>query len=97
MLNICFKPERCEISLELRFITETCWWIACNADDPVNENAAEEGQHSILKFLSDIYSSPTTSAMFYTNDAKVLIDIIIRQLSDLPPGSQVYNICLLSC
>ena len=44
---------------------------------------------SLLKFLSDLYSSPNTSSIFYTNDAKVLLDIIIRQLEDLPCGDKV--------
>ena len=60
-----------------------------NLDDPVHEHLGDDEQHSVLKFLADIYSSISTSAMFYTNDAKVLVDILIRQLSDLPAGTSV--------
>ena len=44
---------------------------------------------AVLKFFSDVYASPDTSDLLYTNDANVLLDIIIRQLTDLPPGDKV--------
>lgn len=47
--------------------------------------------NSVIKFLSDMYSRHQTASLLYTNDAKVLIDIIVRQLSDLSPGDQVSN------
>lgn len=51
--------------------------------------------NSVLKFLSDLYSCRQTANLLYTNDAKVLIDIIVRQLSDLSAGNQVGLLNLL--
>lgn len=45
--------------------------------------------NSVLKMFVDLFSSPDTSNLFYTNDNKVLIDILVRQLSDLSPGEPV--------
>ena len=44
---------------------------------------------AVMKFLQDLYSSPQTSSILYTNDAKVLVDIILRHLIDLSPGDIV--------
>ena len=44
---------------------------------------------SVVKFLLDIFSSRTTSDFFYTTDMMVLLEIILRQISDLSPGDQV--------
>lgn len=43
--------------------------------------------------LVDLFSKPETAGLFYTNDNKVLIDILVRQLSDLSAGNPVC--CLL--
>lgn len=48
---------------------------------------------SVLKFLTDIFSSPDTSDFFYTSDMMILIEIVLRQLTDLSPGTGVS--CLL--
>ena len=45
--------------------------------------------NSFLKLLSDVYSSPTTACLLYTNDEMVLIDIVLRHLADLSPGEKV--------
>jgi len=45
--------------------------------------------NSVLKMLVDLFSIPETTNLFYTNDIKVLIDILVRQLSDLSPGDVV--------
>lgn len=42
----------------------------------------------------DLFSTKETAALFYTNDNKVLIDILVRQLSDLSPGDQVIYLLL---
>jgi hypothetical protein len=39
--------------------------------------------------LVDLFSIPETTTLFYTNDVKVLIDILVRQLSDLSAGDVV--------
>ena len=52
---------------------------------------------SLLKVMGDIFSSPTTSGIFYTNDMMVFIDIIIRQLNDLASGDSVSLLCIGAC
>ncbi|XP_067946552.1 NCK-interacting protein with SH3 domain-like isoform X2 [Watersipora subatra] len=54
-----------------------------NSGDPVRIIPNEEQIHSVLKFALDLYSQSTTSQLIYTNDAKVLIEIVIRQLTNL--------------
>lgn len=44
---------------------------------------------SIFKMFYDLFSSDKTAALVYTNDIKVLIDMIVRQLTDLSPGEAV--------
>lgn len=39
---------------------------------------------SVMKFLIDLFSSEKTSGIFFTNDLMVLIDIILRQITDRP-------------
>ena len=59
-------------------------------DDPVKMFEHEpQPPDSVMKFLQDLYSSPETSSILYTNDAKVLVDIILRHLIDLSPGDIV--------
>lgn len=58
--------------------------------DPVKVlDHVTDAPDSLIKFLLDVFSSQTTSEIFYTNDMKVLIGIIVRQLTDLSPGNQV--------
>ncbi|KAK3580163.1 hypothetical protein CHS0354_030278 [Potamilus streckersoni] len=45
--------------------------------------------NSLLKFLEDMYSQPATACLLYTNDMRVLLDIIIRNLTDLTSGDKV--------
>ncbi|KAF5304952.1 hypothetical protein FQA39_LY09426 [Lamprigera yunnana] len=45
-------------------------------------------QHSLLKLFLDLFSQKSTAKLFYTNDIKVLIDIIVRNISDLSPGDK---------
>ena len=44
---------------------------------------------SVLKLLSDLYSTDVTAGVLYTNDALVLIDIITGQITDLSPTDRV--------
>ena len=48
--------------------------------------------NSLLKLLSDLYSSQQTSGLLYTNDARVLIDIVLRQITDLSAYDQVCHL-----
>lgn len=45
--------------------------------------------------LVDLFSIPETTSLFYTNDIKVLIDILVRQLSDLSAGDTVSDCAVL--
>lgn len=68
-------------------------FILCfhTSDDPVQIfDHHPKPENSVMKILQDMYSQPGTAFILYTNDAKVLIDIILRHLIDLSPGDQVY-------
>jgi len=45
-------------------------------------------QMLILKLLYEIFTTPKTYEYFYTNDLRVLIDVFIRELYDLPEESE---------
>lgn len=45
--------------------------------------------NSVLKLFIDIFSVKQTANLFYTTDSKVLIDIVVRQLTDLCAGNPV--------
>ena len=59
-------------------------------EDPLNIfEHTKPAANSVLKMFVDLFSTPETASMFYTNDNKVLIDILVRQLSDLSAGDSV--------
>lgn len=45
--------------------------------------------HSVLKFLQDVFANRETADIFYSSDMMVMIDIAVRQISDLSPGDKV--------
>lgn len=51
--------------------------------------AAKTAPSAVLKLFVDLFATRETAALFYTNDNKVLIDILVRQLSDLSAGDAV--------
>lgn len=53
--------------------------------------------NSVLKMLVDLYSFRETAALFYSNDNKVLIDILVRQLSDLSANDTIRKWYLELC
>ncbi|XP_055682090.1 NCK-interacting protein with SH3 domain [Lutzomyia longipalpis] len=53
--------------------------------------------NSVLKMIVDLFGSPETAALFYSNDNKVLIDILVRQLSDLNPENPLRRWYLELC
>ncbi|XP_028173438.1 NCK-interacting protein with SH3 domain isoform X5 [Ostrinia furnacalis] len=56
-------------------------------EDPVHIFEHEPAPpHSVLKLVIDLFSRKKTAEHFYTNDVKVAIDIIVRQLADLSAG-----------
>lgn len=59
-------------------------------DDPVCMfNHTPPALHSVLKFLQDVFASRETADIFYRTDMMVMIDIAVRQISDLSPGDKV--------
>lgn len=89
-----------------RFLSETIVNLFNLEKDPLqnyqpdndlisNLNLNDESDYcvnSILKFVSDLFSSPITkytTSIFYSNDFNVLIDIILRKLSNLGPDDQI--------
>jgi hypothetical protein len=66
-------------------------------EDPVKRYCTMAcGTNSVLKLFIDLFSGDTTAQLFYTNDTKVLVDIVARQLADLSPGEEVINITFYS-
>ena len=53
----------------------------------LNRESETSLQLLILKLLYLLFTSPRTHEYFYTNDLHVLLDIILRNLLDLPPSS----------
>lgn len=51
----------------------------------------------VLKMLVDLFSRPETASIFYSNDQSVLIDILVRQLSDLSAGEPIRKWYLELC
>jgi hypothetical protein len=70
-----------------RHFSEKLMFLINRGDDPV---ALGEPQcpDSLTKFALDVFSSAQTAGMFYTTDLMVLIDIVLRQISDLCPGDE---------
>lgn len=59
-------------------------------DDPVCMfKHTPPAPHSVLKFLQDVFTSRETADIFYRTDMMVMIDIAVRQISDLSPGDKV--------
>ena len=53
----------------------------------LNRESETSLQLLILKLLYLLFTSPPTYEYFYTNDLHVLLDIILRNLLDLPPSA----------
>ena len=53
-------------------------------EDPVRTFDCEPTPpHSLLKMFTDLFGSLKTANLFYTNDVRVLIDMVIRNILDL--------------
>lgn len=69
--------------------TEKILFLFNREEDPVRIfDHKPAPPHSVLKLFTDLFSNDTTASLFYTNDVKVLIDIILRQLYDMFPGDK---------
>ncbi|KAG7205248.1 hypothetical protein KM043_018328 [Ampulex compressa] len=78
--------------------TEKILFLFNREEDPVRIFDHEPPpSHSVLKLFIDLFSNDTTAALFYTNDVKVLIDIILRQLFDMFPGEKLRRQYLVLC
>nr|CDS31184.1 protein of unknown function DUF2013 [Hymenolepis microstoma] len=51
------------------------------------QSAPDTPVNAARKLLADIFSSRETASLVYRNDVKVVIDVIIRQICDLPATS----------
>lgn len=61
--------------------------FGCNLILLLNRESETSLQLLILKALYLIFGNPQTAEYFYTNDLHVLIDVILRNLIDLPSDS----------
>nr|CAI5855018.1 unnamed protein product [Callosobruchus analis] len=67
--------------------TEKILLLINREEDPVRIFDHEPAPpHSLLKLFIDLFSRKSTADLFYTNDTKVLIDIVVRNISDLSAG-----------
>ncbi|KAK0175488.1 hypothetical protein PV327_009235 [Microctonus hyperodae] len=72
-----------------KVFTQKILFLFNREEDPVRIFDHEPAPpHSVLKLFIDLFGSELTASLFYTNDIKVLIDIVLRQLFDIPPGDK---------
>ncbi|KAF2177402.1 hypothetical protein K469DRAFT_677402 [Zopfia rhizophila CBS 207.26] len=65
--------------------------FGCNLILLLNRESETSLQLLILKVLYLLFGNPATAEYFYTNDLHVLIDVILRNLIDLPSDSPAAN------
>ncbi|XP_075156202.1 NCK-interacting protein with SH3 domain isoform X2 [Haematobia irritans] len=81
-----------------KVFTEKILLLLNREEDPVKVlKHSTDCMNSVLKMFIDMFSVSETAAMFYTNDTKVLIDIIVRQLTDLCAGDPLRRCYLELC
>ncbi|KAB5536755.1 hypothetical protein PHYPO_G00111030 [Pangasianodon hypophthalmus] len=74
----------------VKTLTEKILLLLNRGEDPVCIfKHAPPAPHSVLKFLQDVFSSRNTANIFYHTDMMVMIDITVRQISDLSPGDKL--------
>ncbi|XP_051169754.1 NCK-interacting protein with SH3 domain isoform X1 [Leptopilina boulardi] len=72
-----------------KIFTEKILFLLNREEDPVRIFDHQPAPpDSVLKMFVDLFSKEVTANLFYTNDVKVLIDIILRQLFDISPGDR---------
>jgi hypothetical protein len=60
------------------------------------ESAADDTlKVTLLNFMFLVFQEPDTSRFFFINDLRVLLDTIIRELSDMPAESEIVRISSL--
>ncbi|XP_034441932.1 NCK-interacting protein with SH3 domain-like isoform X1 [Hippoglossus hippoglossus] len=74
----------------LKILSEKVLLLLNRGDDPVCMfKHTPPAPHSVLKFLQDVFANRETADIFYRTDMMVMIDIAVRQISDLSPGDKV--------
>ncbi|KAF6727419.1 NCK-interacting protein with SH3 domain [Oryzias melastigma] len=74
----------------VKVLTEKVLLLLNRGDDPVCMfKHTPPAPHAVLKFLQDVFASPETANIFYRTDMMVMIDIAVRQISDLSPGDKL--------
>ncbi|XP_043470394.1 NCK-interacting protein with SH3 domain [Leptopilina heterotoma] len=72
-----------------KVFTEKILFLLNREEDPVRIFDHQPAPpDSVLKMFVDLFSKEITANLFYTNDVKVLLDIILRQLFDISPGDK---------
>lgn len=76
-----------------KMLTEKLLMLINREEDPtaVLKHERVNKTNSVLKLIIDLFDHRDTASLFYTSDCKVLIDILVRQLSDLSAGDMVSN------
>ncbi|XP_068568115.1 NCK-interacting protein with SH3 domain [Cebidichthys violaceus] len=74
----------------VKILSEKVVLLLNRGDDPVCMfKHAPPAPHSVLKFLQDVFANRETADIFYRTDMMVMIDIAVRQISDLSPGDKL--------
>uniref|UniRef100_A0A8C4EN96 NCK interacting protein with SH3 domain n=1 Tax=Dicentrarchus labrax TaxID=13489 RepID=A0A8C4EN96_DICLA len=74
----------------VKILSEKVLLLLNRGDDPVCMfKHTPPAPHSVLKFLQDVFASQETADIFYSTDMMVMIDIAVRQISDLSPGDKL--------
>lgn len=74
----------------VKILSEKVLLLLNRGDDPVCMfKHTPPAPHSVLKFLQDVFASQETANIFYHSDMMVMIDIAVRQISDLSPGDKL--------
>ncbi|XP_060767036.1 NCK-interacting protein with SH3 domain-like [Neoarius graeffei] len=74
----------------VKTLTEKILLLLNRGEDPVCVfKHTPPAPHSVLKFLQDVFASCDTAGIFYHTDMMVMIDIAVRQISDLSPGDKL--------
>ncbi|KAI7790828.1 NCK-interacting protein with SH3 domain-like [Triplophysa rosa] len=74
----------------VKILTEKILLLLNRGEDPVCVfTHSPAAPHAVLKFLQDVLASRDTADIFYRTDLMVMIDIAVRQISDLSPGDKM--------
>ncbi|XP_056129696.1 NCK-interacting protein with SH3 domain-like [Lampris incognitus] len=78
------------IKKNVKILSEKVLLLLNRGDDPVCVfKHTPPAPHSVLKFLQDVFTGRESADIFYSTDMMVMIDIAVRQISDLSPGDKL--------